>query len=173
MFNRVPLLFTHLTAMIIGFTSRTVYVPENAQPGFDVWLLTIEVATVRTAERQHPMIFRVQGASSSAIVEPIGAVVDPLYDATFGTRDTIRDPIEVFIVLEALQDTISPLTTFIRDDLRPEDQECFTIRIIPVDVPGRRYLFTCNEDDSGATNYFCQAEICIENDDGRFATLIM
>ena len=164
----------HLTAMIIGFTTRTVYVSENdAEPGFEVWLLPIEVATVRTAEREHPMNFRLQVSSSSATVESIGAVVDPLYDATFGSRDSIDDPIEVFFVLEALQDTISPLTTFIRDDRRPENEECFTIRILPVDVPGRRYLFTCNEDDSGATNYFCQAEICIENDDGRFATLIM
>ena len=62
---------------------------------------------------------------------------------------------------------------FIRDDRRPEDRECFTIRIFIVDVPGRRELFTCNEDDSGADNYFCQTEICIEDDDGKFATLIM
>ena len=156
--------------MIIGFTTRTVYVPENnSQPGFDVWLLTIEVATMRTAEREHPMIFRVQGASSSAIVEPIGDVVDPLYDAIFGTRDNTGEPIEEFFELRALEDTIEYRIAFIRDDRRPEDQECFTIRIFPVEVPGRRELFTCNEDDSGATNYFCQAEICIENDDGRFA----
>ena len=164
----------HLTAMIIGFTTRTVYVPENNKdPGFDVWLLSIEVATARTAEREHPMIFRVQGASSSAIVEPIGAVANQRYDAIFGTRDTIRDPIDVFFVLEALQDTIDNRIAFIRDDRRPEDRECFTIRIFLVDVLGRREPFACNEDDSGATNYFCQTEICIENDDGRFATLIM
>ena len=158
--------------MIIGFTTRTVCVPENnTEPGFDVWFLPIEVATLRTAEREHPMIFRVQEASSLAIVEPIGDVVNLLYDATFGTRDNIGDPIEVFFVLEALEDTVSPLATFIRDDRRPEDaKECFTIRIFPVDVPGRRELFTCNEDDVGADNYFCQHTICIEDDDGRFAT---
>ena len=160
--------------MIIGFTTRTVYVPENnAQPGFDVWLLTIEVATMRTAEREHPMIFRVQGASSSAIVEPLGDVVNQQYDAIFGTRNNIGDPIEEFFILEALEDTIDNRIAFIRDDRRPEDRECFTIRIIPVDVLGRCYLFTCNEDDSGADNYFCQTELCIVDDDGRFATLIM
>ena len=164
-FNRVPF---HLTAMIIGFTSRTVYVPENnTEPGFDVWFLPIEVATLRTAEREHPMIFRVQGASSSAIVEPLGAVVNQRYDAMFGTRDNIGDPIEEFFVLEALNDTIDYRAAFIRDDVRHEDQECFTIRIFPVDVPGRRDLFACND------NYFCcQTEICIEDDDGRFATLM-
>ena len=160
----------HLTAMIIGFTTRTVCVPENnTEPGFDVWLLPIEVATVRTAEREHQMIFRVQEASSSAIVEPIGDVVNQLYDAIFGTRNNIGDPIEVFFVLEALEDTISPRTAFIRDDLRPEDEkECFTIRIFQVDVPRRRELFTCNEDYSGEDNYFCQTEICIMDNDGRF-----
>ena len=157
--------------MIVGFTTRTEYVPENnAQPGFDVFPLSIEVATVRTAERGHPMIFRVQEASSSAIVEPIGDVVNQLYDAIFGTRNNIGEPIEEFFILEALEDTIDYRIAFIRDDRRPEDQECFTIRINPVDVPGRREPFTCNEDDSGADNYFCQTEICIEDDDGRFAT---
>ena len=162
----------HLTAMIIGFTTRTVYVPENStELGFDVYLLPIEVATVSTAGREHPMIFRVQEASSSAIVEPIGDVVNQLYDATFGTRDTIGDPIDVFFVLDPLEDTIPPLKAFIRDDRRPEDEkECFTIRIIPVDVFGRREVFICNEDDSGADNYFCEHTICIEDDDGRFAT---
>ena len=160
----------YFTAIIIGFTTSTVYVPENnTYPGLDVWLLPIEVATVRTAEREHPMIFRVQGASSSAIVEPLGDVVNLLYDATFGSRHNIGDPIEEFFVLEALEDTISPLTTFIRNDIRPEDQECFTIRIIPVDVAGRRDLFFCNEDHYGEDNYFCQHTICIEDDDGRFA----
>ena len=116
------------------------------------------------------MYFRVQEASSSAIVEPIGEVVDQLYDARFGTRDTIRDPIEVFFVLEALQDTISPLTTFIRNDLRPEYEECFTICIIPGDIPGNHVLFSCYDDYYGEDNYFCQHTICIGNDDGRFAT---
>ena len=156
--------------MIIGFTTRTVCVPENnTEPGFDVWYLPIEVATLRTAEREHPMKFRVQEASSS-IVEPIGDVVNQLYDATFGTRNNVGDPIEVFFVLDPLQDTISPLTTFIRDDRRPENEECFTLRVFQVDVPGRRELFTCNEDDSGADNYFCQTEICIIDDDSMFLT---
>ena len=154
--------------MIIGFTSRTVYVPENnVQPE---WLLSIEVAKVRTAEREHPMNFRLEVSSSSAIVEPIGAVANPLYDATFGSRHNIGDPIEVLFVLEALEDTIPSQTAFIRNDRRAEDEECFTIRIFPVDVPGRRELFFCNDDNSGTDNYFCQHTICIMDDDGRFAT---
>ena len=160
--------------MIIGFTSRTVYVSENdAGPGFDVFQLPIEVVTVRTAEREHPMIFRVQEASSLAIVEPIGSVINQLYDAAFGARIDINDPIEEFFVLEALQDTIPSLPTFIINDLRLEDEECFTIRIFPVDVPGHHEPFGCNEDDSGESSYFCQHTICIMDDDGRFTICIL
>ena len=152
--------------MVIGFTERSQTVSEGmTEPGFDVWLLPINVATLRTAEREHPMVFRLQEASNTAIVEPIGAVEDPHYDATFG----FGEPIEVFFVLDALEDTINSRTAFIRDDRRLEDVECFTIRIFPVDVPGRRELFACNEDDSGEDNYFCQHTICILDDDGRFA----
>ena len=104
------------------------------------------------------MNFRLQSravSSTTAIVEPIGEVVNVLYDATFGLRDNIGGPIKEFFVLEALDGTIPSLTTFIRDDVRPEDEECFTIRIFPVDVPGRRRreLFICNEDDSGDSSY--------------------
>ena len=157
--------------MIIGFTQRTQTVSESiALPREESFPLPIHVATLRTAEREYPMYFRVQGASSLAIVEPIGGVVNQLYDATFGTRDTIRDPIEVFFVLEALQDTISPLTTFIRNDLRPEYEECFTIRILPVDIPGNQVLFSCYDDYYGEDNYFCEHTICIVDDDGWSAT---
>ena len=157
--------------MIIGFTQRAQRVSESmAQLGDVFFPLPIHVATMRTAEREYPMYFRVLGASSSAIVEPIGAVVDQLYDATFGTRDIIRDPIKVFFVLEALQDTISPLTTFIRNDLRPEYEECFTIRIFPVDIPGNQVLFSCYDDYYGEDNYFCEHTICIMDDDGWSAT---
>ena len=157
--------------MIIGFTQRTQRVSESmALPGEESFPLPIHVATLRTAEREYSMIFRLQVSSSSAIVEPIGGVVNPLYDARFGSRDTIDDPIEVFFVLEALEDTISPLTAFIRNDLRPEYEECFTIRILPRDVHGHHVYSDCNEDDYCADNYFCEHTICIENDDGRFAT---
>ena len=157
--------------MIIGFTegSRTVS-ERQAPPGFDLFPLPIGVATLRRAERKHPMNFRLQVARSSAIVEPLALQTNPLFDALFGNRDNIYDPIKVFFELESLEDVIPSLTTFIRDDPRREDEECFTIRIFPADVKShRRELFSCNEDDSGADNYFCLTEICIE-DDGRYVT---
>ena len=161
-----------LIAMIIGFTQRSQTVSESmALPG-SVFPLSIDVATLRTAEREHPMIFRVLDANSLAIVEPIiGAVVDPLYDARFGSRDNNGDGnrIEVVFVLKAFDDAVPSMITLIKNDLRPENEECFTIHIFPVDVSGRRKLFFCHH-DSGADNYFCLTEICIEDDDGRYVT---
>ena len=159
--------------MIIGFAERRRTVSESmAPPGEDTFSLPIGVAMFRTAEREHPMDFILQVSSTSAIVEPIGAVSDQLYDATFGTRQYIDDPVEEFLVLESMGDTIQPLTTFIRNDFRVEDQECFTIRVLPVDIPGRRELFACNEDVIGATNHFCLTEVCIEDDDGMYLHFI-
>ena len=100
-------------------------------------------------------------------MEPIGELVNPLFDATFGSRGNIDDPIEVFFVLEALEGIIPSLTAFIRREFKLEDVECFTIRVLPVDVPGRPELFLCNEDGVGATNYFCETEICIEDYNGK------
>ena len=66
--------------------------------------------------------------------------------------------------------TVQPMGTFIRNDFNPEGIECYTLRIFPVGVPGRRELFTCNEfeDGVGADNCFCEHTICIEDDDGEF-----
>ena len=120
--------------MIIGFTERRRTVSEGgALSGADSFPLPIPLATLRTAEREHPMDIRLFG--SSAIVEPVGRVVNELYDATFGRRDYIDESIEEFFVLDALDDTIPPPITYIRDDLRLEDEECFTLRVFPVYVP--------------------------------------
>ena len=153
--------------MVIGFTERRRTVSESmALPGFDFFPLPIDVATLRTAEREHPMIFRLQMSSSSAIVEPPGTG-NIFVDALFGSRDDTDGPIDVFLVLDALDDVIRSRTAFIRNEFYIEETECFTIRIFPVDVPGRHELFLCNKDDVGATNYFCQTTICIEDDDGE------
>ena len=69
-------------------------------------------------------------------------------------------------------DTIQPLITYIRNDFRVEDQECFTIRVLPYDIYGRRELFDCYEDIVGAPNYFCLTEVCIEDDDGMYLHFI-
>ena len=127
--------------------------------------IDVDVATLRTAEKEHQMIFRLW-YSGTAIVEPGDDLTNPLLDAAFGTRT--NGHIQQELHLQPLQDTIPPLPVRIRDDVRPEDEECFTIRIFPVDFGGRREQLSCNEDGSGATDFFCETIICIQDDDCKF-----
>ena len=150
--------------MVIGFTQRNQTVCENK--GEDFIPIEIGVATLRTAEREHPMVFRLQ-SDGTAIVEPRGSLENPLLDAVFGTRDENDAPIQEEFDLERLVAVIPSISADIRYNKRPEDEECFTIRIFPVDVPGRRELFICNEDEDGATDFFCETTICIEDKDGK------
>ena len=129
--------------------------------------IDIDVATLTPSEREHPMVFRLQ-SGGTAIVEPDYST-NPLFDVFFGTRDHPYDPIQEEFDLGYLVTTIPPLTAVIRDDIRPEEEECFTIRIFPRDVAGRKALFDCYEDNynSHATSYFCATTICVEDNDGR------
>ena len=154
--------------MIIGFTTRVRTVSEGQVPRVDLFQLEINVTSARPSEREHPMVSRLQESISNATVETLLAS-SPVFDATFGLRENPDDPIETTRDLDPGSRTVQPLLlTAIRNDLIPEDTECFTIRIFHVDVPGRRELFTCNEDGVGADDYFCEHTICIEDDDGEF-----
>ena len=156
--------------MVIGFTQRIRTVSENeALLSEDLFPIDIDVATERLAEREHPMIFRLQ-SDGTAIVEPLNFVQDPEFDVLFGIRLAHDEPIQEEFDLERLETIIPSRRVEIRNDLRPEDEECFTIRIFPVDVPGRRELFICNEDEDGAINFFCETTICIEDNDSKLVT---
>ena len=153
--------------MIIGFTQRVRTVCEcDAHEGDDLFSIHIEVATLRLAEREHPMVFRLQ-SGGRALVEPMNDIQNYLFDALFGVRVEAYDLIDEEFDLENLQATIPSPPAQIRNDLRPEDEEYFTIHIIPVDVSGRSELFSCNENDSGEDNYFCEIKIYIKDDDSK------
>ena len=152
--------------MITGFTQRIRTVSECAVPGVDFFQLQINVSSMRPAERRHPMSFRRLESRTNATVETFTSASN-VFDATFGHREDPHYPIEEHRDLPLGETTVSPLQIAIRNDLIPEDKECFTIRIIQVDVPGRKELFTCEEDNAGADSYFCDHTICIEDDDGR------
>ena len=154
------------TAMVIGFTQRVRSVSESdVTEGEDLLPIDINVATQRLAERKHPMVFRFQ-SGGTAIVEPINDIQNELFDVLFGIRLEPDAPIREEFNLERLAATIPSLPAQIREDFRPEEEECFTIRIFPIDVPGRRQLFDCNEDDTSAINFFCKTTICILDNDG-------
>ena len=152
--------------MVIGFTQRIRTVSEGQEGAVDLFQLQINVSSLRSAERVHPMVFRILESRTNATVETL-TPSSIIYDATFGNRDNPDDPIEFSWDLNPGERTVSQLLTAIRNDFIPEERKCFTIGIFPVDIPGRRELFTCNEDIAGADSYFCEHTICIEDDDGR------
>ena len=151
-----------IAEMIIGFTERIRTVSEGA---VDAFPLQINISSLRTSEREHPMVFLILESRTNATVETITPASN-VFDATFGFRQDPDYPIFDIRDLPPGERTISsPLLTDIRNDLIPEEIECYTIRIFPLDVPGSRELFTCYGDNAGADSYFCEHTICIEDDD--------
>ena len=157
--------------MIIGFTQRTRTISEGEEDhAIELFQLQVNLTTLRTSERVHPMTIRVQWSSSTAIVEPLLVQTDPDFDAVFGSRDLPGRPIREAVVWAPGASTIPPLLVAIRNDFIPEEEECFTIRIFPDDHPhGYRDFFMCNGDSAGADSYFCQHTICITDDDGELS----
>ena len=159
--------------MVIGFTERRRTVSEGIVPAG----LTYPVAALRTSERNHPMIFRLLEGSSTATVITEEESEDPdlLHnsDALFGKQREKNGPIKVSLNLTVGRTTLlQNLSTLIRDDINPEDDECYSVQIFAVDVPGVRQLFTCNS-EADATDYFCVHEICIIDDDGKVYHIII
>ena len=139
--------------MVIGFTQRIRTVSEGQEGAVDLFQLQIIVSSLRSAERVHPMVFRILESRTNATVETL-TPSSIIYDATFGRR------VEFSWDLNPGERTVSQLLTAIRNDFIPEERKCFTIGIFPVDVPGRRELFTYNEDSAGADSYFCEHTMC-------------
>ena len=152
--------------MVIGFTQRIRTVSEGAVPGVDLFQLQINVSSMRPAERRHPMLFRLLESMTNATVETFTPVSN-VSDATFGHREDPRDPIEEHRDLPLGETTVSPLQIAIRNDLIPEETECFTIGIWPVDIHPRHVFFDCNYGYLDVDSYFCEHTICIEDNDGR------
>ena len=157
--------------MIIGFTQRSQTVSEgDVLPGVDFTTRLIDVATERTSERRHIIVFRYLENRSTAIVQSFFTQrPDPFFDAHFSNVDS--DPFEEIFFLEPGRSSIPSRFTDIRNDFRPEEDECFTIGIFATDIGSRRESFSCN-DEPDATNYFCDHTICILDDDGRLLRVL-
>ena len=153
--------------MIIGFTERRRTVSERLVTGIDEFPLEIDVATLRVSEREHRMLYRVLSSGTATVVS--FDFRDNLnYDARFGTFQA--DPIQQRDRLLPGRDFITPLPTAIRNDFVPEDEECYSIRLYPIDIPGLRELFMCDFVDLSSIppmSFYCEHTICIEDDDGN------
>ena len=153
--------------MVIGFTERRRTVSEGQVPGVHEFPLQIDVATLRVSEREHRMLYRVLSSGTARVVS--FEFRDNLdIDARFGAMQA--DRIEERHSLLPGRDSIIPLQTAIRNDFVPEDEECYSIRLYPIDIPGLRELFMCDFVDTSVIppmSFFCEHTICIVDDDGK------
>ena len=153
--------------MVIGFTERTQYVSENKLPGVFHFFVLVDVATLRVSEIKHGMLYQLISGGTATVVSFLD-VVEENIDAYFSSEE--GDLLEEKGILLPGEDRIDPLRTEIVNDFIPEDEECFTIQISPIDIPGHRELFMCDFVDvttNPPTNYSCLHTICITDDDGK------
>ena len=152
--------------MVIGFTQRRRTVSEDAGGFEDSFSLNIDVATLRTSEKDHYISYRLREDQSTAVVESLFGGLS-LADARFGVRDNLGDPLEEFSNLDPGESELLFLSIFIVDDLEVENEECFTLRMyFPYSSETREAQKTCNEGHD-ATDFFCQHTVCIEDNDGK------
>ena len=154
--------------MVIGFTERRRTVSEGLVPGIEEFPLQIDVATLRVSERLHRILYRVLSSGTATVVS--FEFFDNLdFDARFGGAQA--DPIEQEDHLLPGSDSIFPLQTIIRNDFIPEDEECYSIQISPIDIRSLRELFICDFVDTSSTppmSFFCEHTICIEDGDSKY-----
>ena len=158
--------------MVIGFTERRRTVSESQSTGVDEFLLQIVVATLRVSEREHQMLYRVLSSGTADIVS-FGFWDNLDFDAHFGVVQA--DPIEQEDQLLPGRSFIDPHSTAIRNDFVPEDEECYSIQISPIDILGLRELFMCEFVDTSSIppmSFFCEHTICIEDDDGNYVYVV-
>ena len=145
---------------------------EGLVTGVDEFPLQIDVATLRESERLHRMLYRVLSSGTATVVS-LDFRDNLDYDARFGLVEA--DLIEQEDCLLPGRDFIDPLQTAIRDDFVPEDEECYSIQISPIDIPGLKELFMCGFVDTSSTppmSFFCEHTICIEDDDGNYRSIV-
>ena len=153
--------------MVIGFAEVMQCVSENEIPGRNEFFVFIDINNLRVSEREHGLLFRLLGGGGATVVSFANEDSDD-HDARFGGIEA--DPIEQRDFLDPGDDRTNPLRTQLVNDFIPEDEECFTIELSPIDIPGLRELFMCDFVDvttNPPTNFSCLHTICIKDDDGK------
>lgn len=153
--------------IIIGFSQRRQTVIENNV------VLSLDVHSLRQPELDYVLVFRHLQSSSTASVESFSTpTIHTHTDAQFGfwreDPNTGDNVLEDRHVLPAYTHELSNvLPTIILNDLIPEEEECYTVRILNPDTRGlREETFACTEDFESKTDFFCLHTICIEDNDG-------
>ena len=149
------------SAMVIGFEIRDQTVSESqAPPGMDRFPIRINIMSERGSELDYEVPLRHVDTFGEATLEGLQPTT-LVFDALFGDGDPLEETQILFAGDQQLQ-----IPTFIIDDFRPENQECFSLRVFVTDTGGNvRTNFMCNEDGAG-DGFFCLHTICIIDDDG-------
>ena len=147
--------------MVIGFEIRNQTVSESqAPPGMDTFPIIINITSNVTSEIDYEIPLRHVVNVGEATLEGVQPTT-PEFDALFGAGDPLEETRVLFARNRLLQ-----ITTFIINDFRVEDRECFSLRVVVPDAgPAVRRNFRCNEDGAGDA-LFCLHTICILDDDG-------
>ena len=150
-------------AMILGFSGRRQTVSEaetlSGQEGING---EIFITSLRISEIDYLVGIR-SVVEGQPIIEPTENVQNPMFDGTFGSRE--ENAINNLVRIENLRihtSILPALQVFIRDDILPEDEECFDLSIFPVN-PQEMINFMCNV---AGYRFSCIHTICIEDDDG-------
>ena len=156
-----------LTEMVIGFVERSTTVSEGFTGPFDdVFEIPIGVSSLIISEREYNVSFVVQDSDETIIVVGTNDVTLG-FDAQFGVVE--ENSITADHILQiGEKDIVDELRVGIRNDLNPENTECFSLRIISTDIAGERFIFDCNDESESTPGFFCEHEICIIDDDGRY-----
>ena len=151
-----------LLGILIGFTERIQTVSEGEAQPEEFISITVNVSTNRISEVNYTVYFRYQNVISSAIVEPLSSN-DSEYDVLFGEQLDSNGQIQELQEIRPGQNSAS-IQLLILNDLLPEEEECFTLRI-QADDPSLRSLPKCNDQGD---SFFCEHTICIIDDDGKY-----
>ena len=146
--------------MILGFGERRQTVSEaDATSGEKNFTLNISISSLRTSELEHTVKIHSYIYGEPAI-EPSNDIQNPMFDGTFGQQEysSLLRQIEVLRINTTV---LPPLQVLIRDDVIPEEEECFELTIVL--HPYYLFLFTCNY---AGDEFLCMHEICIVDNDG-------
>ncbi|CAI8015468.1 hypothetical protein GBAR_LOCUS9583, partial [Geodia barretti] len=150
--------------MVVGFTDRFQTISESIFPDQDEeqFDITITISSKRVSEQEYRMQFSLQPGLTNATVVPLISST-PNFDVRFGAQESDLVPGSRSITI----------TAEVKDDLRPEDKECFTVLIETIDT-ALRATFSCISDgDTSEQSYFCLHTVCIVDDDDPFVVALV
>ena len=95
------------------------------------------------------------------------------WDVAFGTRYDISNLLVSLQDLNPGETEITYIRTDIMNDIHPEDNETFTLKVSAESVGGIRRNFECYDDGETPVegNFFCSHTVTIVDEDGQFRNL--